>query len=467
MPIWRHQEDAIAWAWTRSWAIWHHGMGSGKTRTTLEFIKRWLEEHGGSRILVCCPKAVIAAWVKQVGLWAPHIRVVALDKASSAAKEKTFQAAIADTSPVIIVCNYESVWRIKGIEKAKWDFLVWDEIHRLKSASGVASRWAGKMTKANPQAKRLGLSGTLIPHSILDAWAIYRSVESPECATFGTSYTLHKANYAVMPPGRNFIVGFKNLPQAHAKIAATTHHVRSADVLDLPPITFEDIACELSPEEAKLYREVETEFCAVCEAGTVTPANALVQLLRIQQICGGFVRFDGEDAAKRIAEHPAKAATLADRLQDLPSDEPLVVFCRFTSDIAAAKAAALADGRTVSELSGQANELADWQAGKTNTLVTQIQSGGIGVDMTRCGERNCCYAFFYSLGYSLAEYEQAVARLHRPGQNKKVFVYHLVATINGKSTVDGRVYEALRERKEVVDAIIRGLSRHNTTAGAR
>jgi hypothetical protein len=144
-----------------------------------------------------------------------------------------------------------------------------------------------------------------------------------------------------------------------------------------------------------------------------------------------------------------------------------VVFCRFTSDIAAAKAAAVADGRTVSELSGQANELGDWQAGKTNTLVTQIQSGGIGVDMTRCGERNCCYAFFYSLGYSLAEYEQAVARLHRPGQEKKVFVYHLVATINGKSTVDGRVYEALRERKEVVDVIIRGYSRHNTTAGAR
>jgi SNF2 family DNA or RNA helicase len=467
MPIWRHQEDAIAWAWSRPWAIWHHGMGSGKTRTTLELIKRWLAEHGGSRILVCCPKAVIAAWVKQVSLWAPHIRVVALDKASSAAKEKAFQAAIADTSPVIIVCNYESVWRIKGIEKAKWDFLVWDEVHRLKSASGVASRWAGKMTKANPQAKRLGLSGTLIPHSILDAWAIYRSVEYP-MTVWNPSFTLHKAEHAVLSNGvQRFIVGYKNLDQAHKKIAATTHHVRSCDVLDLPPITFEDVPCELSPQEAKLYREVETELCAVCESGSVTPKNALEQLLRIQQICGGFVRFDGEAAARQIAEHPAKAATLADRLQDLPTDEPLVVFCRFTSDIAAAKAAALADGRAVSELSGQANELADWQAGKTNTLITQIQSGGIGVDMTRCGERNCCYAFFYSLGYSLAEYEQAVARLHRPGQEKKVFIYHLVATINGRATVDGRVYEALRERKEVVDVIIRGYSRHNTTAGAR
>lgn len=467
MALWQHQEDAINWAWDRPWAIWHHGMGSGKTRTTLEFLTRWLAERGGSRILVCCPKAVIAAWQKQVGLWAPHIRIVALEKGTSDAKAKQVQAALADTSPCIIVCNYESVWRIKLIEKTRWDFIVWDEVHRLKSPSGVASRWAGKMCKANPQSKRLGLSGTLIPHSILDAWAIYRSVEAPECTTFGTSYTFHKANFAVIPAGRNFVVGFKNLPQAHARIAATTHHVRSCDVLDLPPITFEDAGCELSPGEAKLYREVETELCAICESGTVTAANALVQLLRIQQICGGFVKFDGDAVASQIAEHPAKAATLADRLQDLPSDEPLVVFCRFTSDIAAAKAAAIADGRKVSELSGHANELADWQAGRTNTLVAQIQSGGIGIDLTRSGDRNCCYAFFYSLGYSLAEYEQAVARLHRPGQLKKVFVYHLVATINGRSTVDGRVYEALRERRDIVDVIIRGYSRNNAPAGAR
>ena len=468
MKLWQHQEDAINWAWDRPWAIWHHGMGSGKTRTTLEFITRWLAAHGGSRILVCCPKAVIAAWQKQVGLWAPHIRIVALEKGTSDAKAKQVQAALADTSPCIIVCNYESVWRIKLIEKTKWDFIVWDEVHRLKSPSGVASRWARRLVKANAQwAKRIGLSGTLIPHSILDAWAIWAALDYP-MTVWNSSFTLHKAEHAVFANGpQRWVVGYKNLPQAHAKVAATTHHVRSCDVLDLPPITFEDVGCELSPAEAKLYREVETELCAICEAGTVTAANALVQLLRIQQICGGFVRFDGEAVASQISEHPAKAATLSDRLQDLPSDEPLVVFCRFTSDIAAAKAAAIADGRKVSELSGRANELADWQTGRTNTLVAQIQSGGIGIDLTRSGDRNCCYAFFYSLGYSLAEYEQAVARLHRPGQEKKVFVYHLVATINGRSTVDGRVYEALRERREVVNVIIRGYAGNNAPAGAR
>jgi len=458
--LWQHQEDAIRWALDRQAAILHHGMGSGKTRTALEYLRRL----GANRTLVCCPKAVIPAWSKQIGMWFPELRVVPLDQNGSAAKDKAVTAALADTSPVLVVCNYESVWRLKSVEKARWDCFIWDEIHRLKSATGVASRWAAKMVKANPTARRLGLTGTLIPHSILDAWAIYRAVEAPDCTTFGTSYTLHKANYAVFANGpQKFVVGFKNLAQANKKIAATTHYVRTTDVIDLPPISFHDVACDLSPKESSLYREVENEFCAVCEAGTVTPTNALVQLLRLQQICGGYVRFDDEKTATRIDEHPAKAKMLSDMLEDLPASEPVVIFCRFKSDIEAAKSIAEALGRKVSELSGERNELADWQQAKTSVLVAQIQSGGIGIDLTRAA-----YCWFYSLGYSLAEYEQAVARLHRPGQTAKTVIYHLVATISGRSTVDGRVYAALRDRKEVVNELITGYKhRQHALHGAR
>ena len=456
--LWQHQEDAIRWALDRQAAILHHGMGSGKTASALEYIRRL----AATRSLVCCPKAVIPAWVKQAGLWFPELRVVSLTQTGSAAKDKAVTAALADTSPVLVVCNYESVWRLKTVEKAKWDCFVWDEIHRLKSATGVASRWAAKMVKNNPTARRLGLTGTLIPHSILDAWAIYRAVEAPACETFGTSYTLHKANYAVFANGpQKFVVGFKNLAQANKKIAATTHYIRTTDVIDLPPISFHDVPCDLSPKESSLYREVENEFCAVCDAGTVTPTNALVQLLRLQQICGGYVRFDDEKTATRIDEHPAKAKVLGDMLEDLPGSEPVVIFCRFTSDIEAAKSVAEALGRKVSELSGHRNELDDWQQAKTSVLVAQIQSGGIGIDLTRAA-----YCWFYSLGYSLAEYEQAVARLHRPGQTAKTVIYHLVATIGGRSTVDGRVYAALRERKEVVNDIINGYRHRQHALGA-
>lgn len=465
MPLWRHQQAAVDWALPRKAAVLHHGMGSGKTLTALSILLHDLEATGRLMALVCCPKAVIAAWQKQHGLWAPHVRIVALTKNGSAAKERQFVAAAASTEPLIVVCNYESVWRIKAIEKAKWTALVWDEGHRLKSPSGVASRWAAKMSKGNTQARRLLLSGTLIPHSVLDLWAIYRSIEAPACETFGDSYTMHKATFAVVPPGQSFVTGYRNLKLAHEKVAATSHHIRSQDVLDLPPITCQDVPVELHKDEAALYREIERDFCAVVENGTVTPANALVQLLRLQQVCGGFVRFDGEPVARRICDRPAKAAAFLDMIEDLPSDEPVVVFCRFRSDMDSCIEACRKAGRSVSELSGARNQLSNWQQGETTVLVAQIQSGGIGIDLTRAS-----YCWFFSLGYALADYDQAVARLHRPGQQKHTHIYHLVAQIDGRSTVDGAVHEAIRGRRDIVNDILDGYRRgreNGASVGAR
>jgi SNF2 family DNA or RNA helicase len=454
--IWRHQEEAIEWAEARlesghRYVIFAHGMGSGKTRTTLEFLARQMKARGITRTLVCCPKAVIPAWFKQAGMWTPGVRVLLLTKGTARDKAKEVETALCDRSPLIVVINYDSAWRCPILEKTQWGAIVHDEIHRLKAPSGAASRWAGKLCKRNPEAIKIGLSGTLIPHSVLDLWAIYRALESPNLSTWGETFTLHKARYAVLANGQNWIVGYRNLEHAHEKVAATTHQVKSLDVLDLPPITYDDVAAELAPAEARLYREVETEFCAVVEDGKVTAANALVQLLRLQQICGGYVRYDDESTAKKIAETPAKAAALADMLEDLPLHEPVVIFCRFKSDIEAVKQVCVSLGRSWGELSGDRNDLADFQHGTRFTLITQIQSGGIGVDMSMAS-----YAFFYSLGFSLAEYEQAVARLHRPGQKKHTMIYHLVATLNGRKTIDGRVYEAISQRKEFVDVILDG-----------
>lgn len=462
--LWQHQQDAIAWSRSRRAVLLHHEMGCGKTRTAIEILKEVLAgaSPAGFRVLVCCPKAVIAAWQKQMSLWWPEVRVIALTKGTAKDKSKQAAAALADTSPVIFVINYESAWRLDVLEKTTWSAVVWDEVHRLKSPSGAAGRWAARVCKKNTTCKRIGLSGTMVPHSILDAYGVWRAVESPDCETFGTSYTLHKSSYAICPPGQHFVVAFKNLDQAHAKIAATTHRVKSADVLDLPPIRFFDVPCDLSSQEAKVYREIERDFCAVVDAGTVTPANALVQLLRMQQVCGGAVTFDGDQQARRIVEHPAKAAVLADMLEDSAKDEPWVVFCRFRSDIDAVRQVCTTTERSVSELSGQRNELADWQNGSTNVLVTQIQSGGIGVDLTRSSR--CC---FFSLGYSLSDYLQAVARLHRPGQQEPTSIWHLVATIDGHSTVDGRVYGALRDRREVLDVIVDGYRAGAAAIGAR
>lgn len=453
--LWKHQQEAVAWSLGRLSVLLHMGMGTGKSRCLLEILRA----EGLSRVLICCPKAVIPAWKKQASLWLPEWRVLLLEKGSSKQKDAAVKAALSDSRPILVVTNYESAWRIPSLEKTAWDCLVYDEVHKLKAPSGTTSRWAARMGKKNPTAKRVGLSGTMLAHSPLDAYGVYRAVESPECRTFGTSYTAFRSRYAISRPGYpGWVVGYRNTDEFGTKVAETTFHRKSEDVLDLPDIMHEQVDVELSPAETRLYKSLEQDFCATIGDAEVTPANVLVQLTRLLEICGGNVHADGERDAKKIDDTPSKGAALADILDCLDPSEPLVVFHRFKADGEAAVEACKRAGREVSVLNGRQNELADWQAGKTTVLVANTASGGIGIDLTRAA-----YGVFYSLGHSLSEYLQAIARLHRPGQTKKTHFYSLVATVDGGMTVDGSVYKALENRQEVIDALITG---YRSTVGA-
>lgn len=447
--MWVHQQEGVDFSVDRRDVILHMGMGTGKTRTCLEAIKQ--EEY--RRILVCCPKAVIPAWRHQVRLWlGEDYRVLLLTKGTSKAKEKQIAESLESDKPIIVVVNYESAWRIPLIEKTKWDCLVYDECHRLKSPSGKTSRWAARMGKKNPKCKRFGLSGTLLAHSPLDAYGVYRAMESPECETFGNSYTIFRSRYAITNPHLpGMVIGYRNTKQFSDLIAKTSFHRRSEDVLDLPDIMHNEIIVPMTQKEGRLYQEIETDCCAAIEGeGNVTPANVLVQLTRLLQICGGHVCYDEEKVAVPVDKNSSKPAAVQDLLTDLPKDEPVVIFCRYRAELDALLAACKKVDRSASELSGRANQLEDWQQGKTNVLIANTQSGGIGIDLTRSS-----YCIFYSLGHSLADYLQAIARLHRPGQEKTTHFYSLVAETHlGKRTVDKSVYEALSNRKEVIDDII-------------
>jgi SNF2 family DNA or RNA helicase len=448
--MWPHQKAAHGWALDRRESLLSMGMGSGKTRVVIELLRSWQPR----RVLVCCPKSVIPAWLKQVTMWGLDTRVLLLNGGTSAKKTSQLIHALADTTPLIVVVNYESAWRLLLIEATKWDVLVYDEIHRLKSHSGKASRWAARMGSKNPTCKRLGLSGTLLSQSILDAHGPWRAVESPECQTFGPSFVRFRAHFSYTHPQMpGMVLRWLNVEEFSEKFNKTTFQVNTTDVISLPEKIHETIDVVLSAKEASLYLGLEQDFIAECDDGRVTVANALVKLLRLQQITGGYVRYDETAAATQIDDSPSKRQAISDMLED--TDEPLVFFCRFRSDIDNCIAACKAAKRPYSELSGRVNDLEQWQSGVSSVLIAQIQSGGVGIDLTR--SRVCC---FVSLGYSLAEYEQAKARLHRPGQTKTTLFYHLVARLPlGGKTVDGRVYEALKDRKDVIDGVIEGYKR--------
>lgn len=233
-----------------------------------------------------------------------------------------------------------------------------------------------------------------------------------------------------------------------AKFYSIAHRVTKEEALpDLPPFQHERRFFRLGSKAAKLYGELSSEFHAAVESGEITAANALVRLLRLQQVTGGHVT---TDAGSDLLVDTGKTELLADLMLDLPPQEPLAVFVRFQPELDAVRQVAQAAGRSCGELSGRTNDLSAWQAGQLNTLVVQIQAGGVGVDLTRTA-----YVVYYSLGFSLGDYEQSLARPHRPGQTRRVIYYHLIAS----GTVDEKVYAALSARKGVVESILAEHSR--------
>jgi SNF2 family DNA or RNA helicase len=78
-------------------------------------------------------------------------------------------------------------------------------------------------------------------------------------------------------------------------------------------------------------------------------------------------------------------------------------------------------------------------------FVGQIATAGLGITLTAAST-----LVFYSLDYSMSNFEQARARIHRVGQSQKCTYIYLTA----KETVDGKILKALRDKANLAKALV-------------
>ena len=435
-------------------------MGTGKTKVAIDL----MDSHDYRRVLIICPLSVVSGvWPGEFDKHSPAPWTI-LSLAHGSVKEKQAQAeaALAASERAAVVINYESVWRepfASWAKKQPWELLVMDESHKLKSPGSKASWYCNRLSDKVPQ--RLALTGTPMPHRPVDIYAQYRALDK---GIYGTSYARFKSRYVVMGGWNNQkIVGYLREEEFREKFYSIAYRVEAGDVLDLPPLLTVTRTCELGPKARKLYRTLERDFIAYMEEGRITAVNTLSQLLRLQQLTSGYARTEDD---RTVEVDTTKAELLADLLEDMGKEpmevfarfkhdllgdmgsEPVVVFARFKHDLEVVHRVARRFGRPSYEISGARKELSLWNEGG-GVLAVQIQSGGLGIDLTQAR-----YAVYYSLGFSLGDYLQSRARLHRQGQERPVEIIHLIAA----QTVDEKVMAALAAREQIVESIMkRGL----------
>lgn len=279
---------------------------------------------------------------------------------------------------------------------------------------------------------KLLLTGTLITNKEIDVFSQYRFINSE---IFGTSfYAFRNRYFDMLGYGNHTPVFRKHLMEDFLKkMHSVAYRVTKAECLDLPDITEEVRTVELEPKAMKLYTNLERESYTQMEGSEVSAVNVLTRLLRLSQITGGHLTDDeGDDNAVSTA----KLDALSDIL-DTAMDEgrKLVVMARFIPELNDIQELLGKKGIGYALIRGgvkdRAEEIRRFQEDEDcRVFVGQIAAAGLGITLTAASTM-----VFYSLDYSMSNFEQAKARIHRVSQKENCLYIYLVA----KNTVDRKV----------------------------
>ena len=457
-PAWQHQLQAYHFCYNRKSAFLHMHMGTGKTKVAIDLILN----RGHKKVLILCPKSVIPVWESELNKHLPGfpydrssaIEITAIPVTGTGKKKAEILSSHfsqrRSNRIEVFITNFESMLTL-DIRKAikywtgnaiidPFSLCIVDESHRIKSSRGKISKFIAALGQDIEY--KLCLTGTPMPKSPMDVWAQFRFLDP---TIFGTSFVRFRARYAELDYWKQ-PYAYKNLDELREKMNQITFYA-GPEVLDLPEITEQTRYYNMDSVNYNKYHGVmDTFFTKIAEDSEVSVDLAVTAMLRGQQITGGFVK---DDNGQIQDLHDGKVSLLLDTLEDIGSGEPVVIFCRFIHDIEKIRAAL---NENISCLYSGENTVAEWQAGKTRILIAQIQSGSVGIDLTRAA-----YAIYYTMDWNLGNYEQSRARIHRPGQDRNCTLIHLAAIgPDNQSTIDGEIIKALAGREDFIKKVLAG-----------
>ena len=458
---WEHQLKALSYLYERDTAALYTDMGTGKTKVMIDLIIN----RNFKRVLIVCTKKGCGVWEKEFKKHSDLSSefVLNLSDMSTVKKVQVIKSLplkqISDNkTTLVLICNYESVWRdgfsnLLLTKRLGLDCVICDESHKIKSPGSKCSKFLTKLGK-RVEHKYL-VTGTPLAENPIDIYAQYRFLDP---SIFGTNLENFRNQYENLDVTRTMQVGYrvldtknpyKNLDELHEKMFSCAFKADSS--VKLPPKRNIIYKFRISQKAEKLYRQLEKDGILECDEGILEVENILNMSQRKQQILSGFLPVTSEEdfEQQNIPIDDSRAEALSELLEGMPKSEPVVIFAQYQEDLKTIKSVCKKLGRGCSELSGREDTEQDWQNGLTSVLAVQYASGSESVDFTKSK-----YCIYYSYTRSLAQYLQSKKRIHRPGQSRSVVYYHIVAQLSKGVSEDEKIVTALKNKKDVVDYIM-------------
>lgn len=426
-----YQRLGVAWLWHlyrhELGGILADEMGLGKTLQALALI---LALRSDEPALVVCPASLLENWRREAARFAASLRVFVHH-----AGNRLEQTSLGGYD--LVITSYGTLVRDESLfSAAALGCVVADEAQHLKNRRSQNAR-ALRGLRARG---RFLLTGTPLENSLEDLRSLFDFI---------------LPGYLTAPPP-----GTRGEDKAwfdeRLKAQAAPYILRrtkAAVAPELPPRIEQIVWCELTAQQAALYRQtqeageralLDLEASGASE-GQVRFA-ALTQLLRLRQICCD------PRLVKEADIDSGKLETLRELMaESLDDGHRILLFSQFTSLLGLLREELEAQGLAYCYLDGSMPPAARQEqvdrfqgSAECSIFLLSLKAGGTGLNLTAADT-----VVHYDPWWNPAAELQATDRAHRIGQTKTVTSYKLIAS----GTVEERVLGLQAEKRALLEAV--------------
>lgn len=470
-PPYRHQQEALDFAWSLPAHALAMEMGTGKTKVAIDLHVARMQAQQINTWLIFCPNTIRDNWLQEIKTHSPiPIETLILESGMSKTQCDRVQKLSNRAEPLILIAGYESLSQkvrggsvyslIMNVLEIRGPFAVTcDESHMVKTPD--ANRTQNVVIFAELAKMRQIMTGTLITKNILDLYQQYEILD-PNIIGIGSWYSFRN-RYVIMDGyDSREIMGYQNLEELMGLIKPYTFRKTKADSLDLPDKLYSRRSIKLTKEQMQMYKNVKNKPKVYIGDREIKLAvdRILAEYNALQQVTGGFIKYDHENPDGTIERklmqliEPSRNPKIIElvNIATEASDSKIIVWAKFRQEIEDI-VSVLRDRfgpDSVSEYHGgidveqRALNIQAFKTGPARFFVANQQTGGTGLTIN---ESNL--VVFYSNTFKLVDRQQSEDRNHRIGQKNDVLYIDLVCS----GTIDAEILRSLADKKDVAEYI--------------
>lgn len=412
-------------------------MGTGKTRAALFAIDFLLREAVIDCALIVAPLSTLSqVWDREIFEYFNHLSVGVLhgsqDQRLKVLREQHDIYVINHDGPKTAIFQH--------LLAKKFGAIVIDELAVFRN---INDRWRAMYKIAKHAPYVWGMTGSPTPNEPLDAWAQCKMLTPARVPEYARDFQLKTMRQItpfkwVAKPDANDIV--------YAAMQPGVRYKRD-DCVELPPVSYIARKVGMSEDQERVYKRLVKMCRHTFAEGEVTAANEGVLFSKLLQIAGGWVYT--KDRAVVSLPNRERIDELLEVIEQAAGK--IIVFVEF---IHAAKAL-----QKIVAMAGVDSALVTGEVTKTirdhifsafqthdspRVLVAHPKCMSHGLTLTAANT-----IVWYTPTTSLETYEQANARITRPGQTRKQLIVHLSGT-----PIETKMYRRLQEKKTLQGALL-------------